>query len=441
MAADLRRENGEEVVHGGGGALIPGLTDHHLHLFAIAAGLGSVVCGPPAVRTAAELRAALHRARPGLNGWVRGVRYHEQVAGGLDATALDGLRADVPVRVQHRSGALWVLNSLAAQAVGLEDADHPGIERDGAGRATGRLWRADDWLRSRLPADPPPFLVPLGRLLARYGITAVTDASPRLRPDALGLLSTARSDGDLPQRIQLLGAPLDHDGEAGILPGPWKIVLADSGLPGFDELTEEIAAAHGDGRPVAVHTVTADSLALALAAIETVGPLPGDRLEHAALVPSPAVPLIKQLGLRVVTQPGFLTDRGDDYLRDVPADEHPDLYRCASLRAAGIPLALSSDAPYGPLNPWAVMRAAVTRRTASGAVAAPHERLSSAEALAGYLAPAHDPGGPPRLIRPGMPADLLLLSAPRREVLRGPDTGLVRLTVIGGDVRYRSISS
>lgn len=92
-----------------------------------------------------------------------------------------------------------------------------------------------------------------------------------------------------------------------------------------------------------------------------------------------------------MTQPGFLADRGDDFLRGTPASEHDELYRCASLRAAGVPLGLSSDAPYGPVDPWVVMRAAVRRRTRSGAVVGPGERLTAAQALDGYLSPGNGP--------------------------------------------------
>lgn len=43
---------------------------------------------------------------------------------------------------------------------------------------------------------------------------------------------------------------------------------------------------------------------------------------------------------------------------DVPAADRGDLYRCGRLAAAGVPVAVSSDAPYGPLDPWAVIDAA-----------------------------------------------------------------------------------
>ncbi|MFF4761405.1 amidohydrolase family protein [Streptomyces sp. NPDC001292] len=439
-----RAGGAEQLVRAHGGALIPGLADHHLHLFATAADLASTSCDPATVRDKEGLARALHRASPDRHGWIRGVRYHESVAGELTAARLDALRGEVPVRVQHRSGALWMLNSRAVAAVRLATADHPGVERDATGRPTGRLWRADAWLRNRLPPGDPPSLAGLGRQLARYGITTVTDATPSLDAATVAAITKAMACGELPQRVHLLGEPLSSHTPAPEQPGPksgpWKIVLADSALPGCDELAETIGTAHQAGRPVAVHCVTREALLLLLVVLEEVGTLPGDRLEHASLTPPEVLPTLRRLGLRVVTQPGFLADRGDDYRHDTPADEHGDLYRCASLRAAEVPLGLSSDAPYGPLDPWAVIRAAVQRRTGSGTVLGPGERLTPAQALEGYLSPAQRPGDPPRTIRPGAPADLVLLHAPLAQVLACPDAEMVRLVLIGGNPALSTVT-
>jgi len=440
----LPRRPGEAEYHCGGGALLPGLCDHHLHLNALAVMDRSVRCGPPEVTDRDGLAAALAAAKPDEHGWIRGVGYVESVAGDLDAAALDRLHPHRPVRIQHRSGALWMLNTAAMAAAGIGSGDHPGIERDSDGTPTGRLWRADDWLRTRLPEAAPPDLAPVGSALARLGVTAVTDATPDLDAGAISAITAAMCAGALPQRVHLLGAPLERGepAEQALAPGegprptvgPFKIVLADSGLPSLGELTDRIRAAHAAGRAVAAHCVTREALVILLAALDEAGTLPGDRVEHAALVPAELIPELARRRLRVVTQPGFIAERGDDYLRDVPESDHPDLYRCASLVAAGVPLALSSDAPYGPLDPWTVIAAAVRRRTRDGRVAGPGERLLPARALDAYLALPEDPGGPARRVRPGMPADLVLLHVPRERALAEPSAELVRLVLIGGRV-------
>jgi predicted amidohydrolase YtcJ len=437
IGVGLRIHKGEDVVDAAGGALLPGLTDHHLHLHALAAAAGSAQCGPPAVRDPAAFAASLATAPNDEHGWVRGTGYVETVAGNLDSAGLDRLHAARPVRVQHRSGALWTVNSAGAAALGLAAADHPGIERDRDGVPTGRLWRADDWLRERWSAGSPPGLDAVGARLARLGVTAVTDATPDLGPAALEALGRAITTGALPQRVHLLGVPLGGQAPADATTGPYKIVLADSGLPDLDALVERIRDCRAAHRAVAAHCVTREALVLLLAALDIVGGQRfGDRVEHGALIPAELLPELARHGLRVVTQPGFLADRGDDYLREVPDVDQPDLYRCATVLDAGVPLALSSDAPYGPLDPWAVIAAAAARRTRAGVVIGAGERLTPRSALDAYLAPPADPGGRPTRILLGIRADLVLLAIPAAEMLTNPDADAVRLTVIGGRIVF-----
>jgi len=438
----LAARPGEEVLDAGGGTLLPGLCDHHLHLHSMAAAAASVQCGPPAVTGTAALARALAAARPDEHGWIRGVGYSENVAGHLDAAALDRLHADRPVRIQHRSGALWVVNTAGAQQLGLSRAVHPGIERDIRAKPTGRLWRADDWLRHQLTPARPPDLRPVGIRLAQLGMTHVTDATPDLDYATVSALSSAMSAGDLPQHVQLLGAPLGWappTGPRSPAAGPYKIVLADSGLPELGALAERIRTVHGSGRAVSVHCVTREALVLLLAALDDVSTQYGDRIEHAALIPAELIGRLGDLGLTVVTQPGFLAQRGDDYLRDLPASDQADLYRARSLLQGGIGCALSSDAPYGPLDPWRVIAAAVHRSTPSGQIVNPAERLSRRQALAGYLGKPDDPGGVPRRVAVGAPADLVLLRVPLAEALARPSADLVAATLIGGSVIWRTL--
>jgi hypothetical protein len=157
---------------------------------------------------------------------------------------------------------------------------------------------------------------------------------------------------------------------------------------------------------VAAHCVTAAELAVMLAAFDVAGARAGDRIEHGGVIAPAAIGELKRLGLTVVTQPAFILERGDRYLAEVDPAEQNDLYRCASLLAAGVPVAGSSDAPYGSLDPWTALRAAVDRRTRSGAPIGPGERVSASAALGLYLGSFEDPGGPPRRITPGEAADL-----------------------------------
>ncbi|GAB2857164.1 amidohydrolase family protein [Nocardioides pacificus] len=432
-ASTTRPDNADEVVEGRGGALLPGLHDHHLHLLALAGALASVDCSPVTVGDRRGLGSALS-AGVGADGWVRAVGYHESVAGPLDRHLLDALVPDHPVRVQHRSGALWVLNSVALDRVRhtLDASDD--VERAADGRPNGRLWRYDARLRPALPPRVPDLAL-VGRRLAAYGITGVTDATPDLDASSVELLSAAHLDGRLPQSLHLLGAPSETPLPPGVTLGPRKLLLRDHDLPTYDELAEVIGRTHTDGRPVAVHCVTRESLVLVLAVLDEVGALPGDRIEHAGVVPTGVPHWMAQLGLRVVTQPVFLHERGDDYVRDVAADDVGCLYPHASLAAAGVRVAISSDAPFGALDPWAGVRAAVARTSRAGRVLGADERVSAATALAGLLSPNDDPGGPRRRVTPGTRADLCLLHVPLAEALRAPSVDHVRATLIEGDLR------
>src|SRR5690606_9474406 len=113
---------------------------------------------------------------------------------------------------------------------------------------------------------------------------------------------------------------------------------------------------------------------------------PGDRIEHASVVPTEVLETMRDLGVTVVTQPGFVTQRGDTYLREVAPHDRDCLYRWRSLRDAGVPTFASSDAPFGDLDPWAVIRSAVERRTHSDAVLGTDERATDpVQVLEGYL--------------------------------------------------------
>jgi predicted amidohydrolase YtcJ len=425
---------GDRIVEAAGGALLPGLHDHHLHLLAWAAALASAPCGPPQVQSEGALAERLRAAAAG-GGFVRGVGYHESVAGPLDRDRLDALVPGAALRVQHRSGALWMLSSEACRRIGLDAGeDAPGVERDAAGRATGRLFRLDAWLRERIPEAVLPPLSGVGTALARFGVTGATDATPDLAADAATWLAAARADGVLPQRLVLLGA--GPSPPPGVAAGPEKLVLDERALPAPEQLVARLRAAHDGARAVAIHCVTRAELVLALAALEEAGVHGGDRIEHASVAPPELVAWLARLGVTVVTQPGFVRTRGDDYLRDVERRDRPWLYRCRGFDAAGVRLGGGSDAPFGDPDPWLAMQAALDRRTAAGALLGEGEAVSPERALALFTSAPDAPGGAPRRVTPGAVADLCLLDRPWGRVRDSLESGCVAATVRAGDVIY-----
>lgn len=426
----------EETIDARGGAVIPGLHDHHVHLRAWAAAAASIVAGPPEVQTEEQLAVRLMAAVAELPSgqWVRAVGYHDSVAGSLDRGALDRLTsgADVPVRVQHRSGALWIFNSAGVEALRLEEDGLPdGIERDDRRRPTGRVWREDRWLADRLPRRPVDY-GSIGRQAVAWGVTGFTDATPDQTGEDLAGLVAASEQGVLPQRLHLM-APRGVSSPDGrkVTLGPVKVMLDDHTLPSLDDLTATVQGARTNGRSVAVHCVTLVQATLALAAFEMAGPSGdgGHRIEHGAVLSPALIDTARRLGVTVVTQPGFVAARGDQYRVEVDPADQADLWRCASLLDAGVALAAGTDAPFGPADPWVAVRAATDRRTGNGHVLGPVERVPVGAALEMWTGRAERPGCP-RTIGPGQPADLCVLAEP------GPPAPVLA-TIVAGEVAYR----
>ena len=429
----LAARPGETVIDVAGGALLPGLHDQHIHLAGLAARAGSIACGPPQVDDARQLAAAL---RPG-SGWLRGVGYHESVMGLPDARALDRLCPDRPLRIQHRSGRLWLVNSRALDEL-LKHAKPPsGMERDASG-FTGHLFDADEWLRTALESTPPDFAA-ISAELARYGVTGITDMSPRNDPIMAAHFARQIDDGSLVQHVMLAGTlSLGEAASGPWRPGPAKLHLHEAALPGFDEARRFVEAAHGADRAVAIHCVSEVELVFALALFEESGAIPGDRIEHASIASPELVARIAALGLAVCVQPHFVFERGDRYLADVEPRHHPDLYRLRSLAEAGLALAGGSDAPFGEADPWAAMRAAVTRHTRGGLPITPDEALTPEQALGLFLKhPARL--GEERAIVAGAPADLCLLDRPWAEQRAALDSDAVRACWVSGRLVHQGI--
>lgn len=418
VADTLAAQPGEDVLDAAHGTVIPGLHDHHVHLRSAAAALDSVPVGPPHVHNRDDVVRALSEAEPGGDGWIRAIGYHESVAGPLDRAFLDAISPARPVRVQHRSGALWIFNSAALGRIGM--ADH----RD------GRLFRTDpEW--ARIPPRREPSLRRVSQRLVGFGVTGVTDATPGKNLHDVESLASACRSGDLRQRLHCMADPGVTE-IPGVTIGPVKIILDDDTLD-LEHLATTARHCHSRGRAVAVHCVTDSQLVITIAALRAAGVHPLDRVEHAAMVPDDSLADLRELGVTVVTQPNFVAERGDRYIADMPGEARRQLWRVRSLLCHKINVAISTDMPFGNGDPWAAMRAAVHRRTVGGATLGAGEGVPPVTALTMFLGHPDRPAQS-RSIEAGQPGDLCVLGAPPAEVLAELDSRMVSATVVGGEI-------
>ena len=413
IGVDFEPAPDERALDARGGALIRGLNDHHTHLLALGAALNSIRCGPPDVTNERQLSDALHRAARNspAGQWLRGVGYHESVAGDLDRSRIDLIGPRRPIRIQHRSGARWILNSEALQQITHSNATQQAtpLEKDESGRPTGRLDRSDLWLRKHIPSIPPD-LDRVSALLTQFGITGCNDATPDNGPETVFLFERARKRGIWQPNLRLMGRQnWSISDRSEVSQGAWKILLDENQLPHHATLIDEIRSTHAQGRGLAFHCVTRAELVFAASVLEAAGCTPLDRIEHASIAPPDCVEWLARLPLTVVTQPNFIQERGDAYLESVEDRDQPWLYRCRGFLKAGVRLAGSTDAPFGDPNPWLAMQSAIDRRTRRGDQLGPEEAISPEEALALFSSPLEAPGQHPGPFRSGEPANLCLL--------------------------------
>lgn len=415
IAANLVPKDGDRVVQARGGALLPSLRDNHIHLMALAAQRRSVKCGPPEIESADQLVDALRTALDG--DWVRGVGYHESVAGDLTATTIDQWVNDRPVRIQHRSGRLWYLNTVGATALGLP-AD-----------SQGQLYRKDEELYKTIPStlNLERDLGDLAKELARFGVTHVTDATPTNSDATAELLQTHCPELD----VYAMGG-------TGLTKGHFKIILDDYRLPEFAAFCRTIETSHNNARPVAIHCVSRVEVVFAVAGLEEAGVLHGDRLEHATELGADVMSQVDALAVEVVPNPNFIFERGDQYVQDNDSQVLESLYPLRSLLARGITCSCGTDAPFGDPNPWLALRAATRRATRDGVKIAPYEAVGPESAYE-LMSNAENPNRrKPLRVEVDDAANLVILKRPWSDARNRLQHDDVMATVLGGRVTYQS---
>ncbi|WP_062948483.1 amidohydrolase [Brachybacterium sp. sponge] len=406
LGASLPRRAGEEVLEAGGALAIPGLWDQHVHTGQLAqaharldtTGAGSV--GVILERVRAELAARRESATdPGaaLIGFG-----HRLVDFAIPPTvpALDEATGAVPtVLIGGDAHHAW-LNSAALRALGLPPRDGIVAEED---------WFA---LAPRLPELPgvaesvATGAAMLQRQALQRGVVGLVDMewgrpwetwphrSPRMR------IRTAVYPEELAAAPGPAGTVLDPSGL--VTMGPLKVIVdgalgshsaytreaytdghgyAGHGVlsVGPEALREALAEAERRGLTAAVHAIGDAAAQVALAAIAEVGI--AARIEHAQMLTDDDIDAMAALGVAASVQPAHLLDDRDATEAIWPG-HGTQAFRLRDLREAGVELALGSDAPVAPLDPWLAMAAAVHRSADERPAWHPSQQLQPREALA-----------------------------------------------------------
>ncbi|PPF62806.1 amidohydrolase [Clavibacter michiganensis] len=198
----------------------------------------------------------------------------------------------------------------------------------------------------------------------------------------------------------------------------------------YDELVPMLRRASQAGLVPAVHAIGDHANKLALDAFERLGV--GGSIEHAQLVAESDFERFARLGVTAGVQPEHAMDD-----RDVADKYWPGrtgrAFALASLLEAGADLALGSDAPVAPLDPWITIAAAVARTGDDRAPWHPEQSISVADAL---FASADRR----RALEPGGPADIAVLdvdplSASTDELRRMP----VAATLLAGRFTHNAL--
>jgi len=488
---------GAQVVSLDGAAVLPGLIDAHCHLFDVGYLASGADCSQPAApdnpAIIARLRAAADATPDG--SWVTGSGYVEyKLPEGRHPTRAD-LDAAVPGRpaiLFHTSLHACVLNTPALREAGLDDRqpDPPGGQfgRDGEGRLNGvihegptfaLLWgglRRD--VERMNAAERVGLVARAARHFASRGVTAACDADAR--GASLTAYAEADDQGALGVRIAglvvhdeldwLLGSGLRGrrsprlaaesvkiwaDGgmssRTAAIHGSYPVPPYGSGIMYFsaDELTAMVRDLDARGLQACIHAQGDRAIEAVLDAYATVlsggqgNPL-RHRIEHGGSLFAPLAARAATLGIAVAAQPGMLSILGDGFAEALP-ERSDELFAYGSWRRAGIRVAGSSDAPVISADPLVGIRDAVLRRTASGRVLGPDERLTVRDALAMYTSEAafamhrdQDLGS----LEPGKLADFVIVERSPLEVEPERIADLrVLETVVGGQSAFHADDS
>lgn len=450
--------------------VIPGLNDAHIHLLSSAAVTHQHRMHAVEVGDYYQLRANLLEilGERVPDEWICGYglddRFFSDIA--FDSTWIDKILPNHPTCISNQTGHAVILNSKALELTGmgsLQNIDLNGVaDVTSNGLLTGKFFDMNSSIFHEINQSTEAFnteqnLPELLASLHQQGVTSVQDAGHKNQLNKLDRLATL-SLQSMPMRIGMMLECSEQNirdlSEAGTSTinkymtfNGLKIMLSESTgqyTPSQSELGELINFANSRGFRVAVHAVEEAAIKMALLAFKSsnkIHPHITNRLEHCSEYNQSVIACASDVPFYVVTQPGFISQRGDYYIETNCSNKISSLYPLRTILNTATVLAFSSDSPVISHNPWLGLNNAQTRLTSKNIrFGEPFEQLSFEESITCYTKNAAIVEGQSDnkgIIDVGMLADLAILNKSSLDVDL-PEGNPVMLTLSDGQIVWNS---
>ena len=470
----------------GGAALLPAFTDPHSHFTQVASGfLQADLTGADSLAELSRRISALAAKKP--SGWLLAQNFEPSLLpeGRPTLAALDRLSGGRPLVLQYTSGHMALFSSAALREAGISD-DTPDPAGGRIGRADGR---PDGYLEetacfSAVRRAPFPTQAELlegyrqaQALYFENGITTFQDgmfvaemvplyqallASGLLRgeleayaaPDALKAAKQAFPGcfGGCERHLRFAGLKIFLDGSpqgrTAWMRAPYE---GSSGYCSRGVMTDEavldaLELSAREGLQLLAHCngdAAAEQFLRCLAKSEARFPVLRELrpvLIHAQLIGLDQLPRVRELGAMCSFFPAHVWHWGDVHIRNFGLARASEISPAASALGEGLPVTFHQDSPVIEPDMIETLWCAVSRRTKSGVLLGPDERVSVSDALAAVTRTAAYQYFEERekgTLEAGKRADLMILSA---DPLKTPPEDLRKIrvlrTVKGGETVF-----